>query len=385
MDEKKHSLLSPSGAYRWLACTPSARFEEQIPDEASSYAEEGTLAHDLAALKVFEALAANKVYGIDPKAERARIRQSPHYSTEMERLTNDYCDYVLDIPDAAYLVEHPFNFIPPDWGLPEQKGTVDLTAFTYESLYIIDFKYGAGVKVDAYENKQLLCYALGAYMKALAFGYFRIETIVLTIYQPRVGSNPASTWIIDPAYLMDWAETELRVKAPAVLGGYGDFVAGAHCGFCKARTSCRAFYDEFSEIRRIKDARIMTAKDRARVLQTGDEVAKWCKAVKDEAIKDLLANRKIRGFKLVRRAGERAYKDEALVIDALCSELDYEQVFKVNVRSITDLEKQIGKKEAARLLDGLIVKKEGSLALVSEDDAREAYSAASDYDEDDII
>lgn len=27
-----HALLSASGAHRWLSCTPSAKLEEQFPD-----------------------------------------------------------------------------------------------------------------------------------------------------------------------------------------------------------------------------------------------------------------------------------------------------------------------------------------------------------------
>src|SRR5690349_3861623 len=46
----RHAILGASSAYRWLACTPSARFEEQIKEEESYFAAEGTLAHDLAAL-----------------------------------------------------------------------------------------------------------------------------------------------------------------------------------------------------------------------------------------------------------------------------------------------------------------------------------------------
>ena len=40
-----HALLAPSSASRWLACTPSARLEEQFPDGAGEAAAEGTLAH----------------------------------------------------------------------------------------------------------------------------------------------------------------------------------------------------------------------------------------------------------------------------------------------------------------------------------------------------
>jgi len=47
MANMKHALLSASGASRWLACTPSARLEETLPKKSSSYADEGTAAHDL--------------------------------------------------------------------------------------------------------------------------------------------------------------------------------------------------------------------------------------------------------------------------------------------------------------------------------------------------
>ena len=50
--ERKHSLLSPSGAHRWMACTPSAMLERRFPDTGSQAAAEGTLAHELAELKV---------------------------------------------------------------------------------------------------------------------------------------------------------------------------------------------------------------------------------------------------------------------------------------------------------------------------------------------
>ena len=48
---EKHAILSPSSAYRWLNCTPSARLAEQFPDTVSEYAAAGTLAHSIAELK----------------------------------------------------------------------------------------------------------------------------------------------------------------------------------------------------------------------------------------------------------------------------------------------------------------------------------------------
>ena len=48
----KHALLSASSSKRWLACTPSARLEENFPNESSVYAQEGTAAHELGEYKL---------------------------------------------------------------------------------------------------------------------------------------------------------------------------------------------------------------------------------------------------------------------------------------------------------------------------------------------
>ena len=40
-----HAILSASSSKRWLNCTPSARLEQNFPNESSVYAEEGTAAH----------------------------------------------------------------------------------------------------------------------------------------------------------------------------------------------------------------------------------------------------------------------------------------------------------------------------------------------------
>ena len=51
-----HAILSASKAKQWLACPPSARLNqklsEKLGDRASPYAEEGTLAHSVAELKL---------------------------------------------------------------------------------------------------------------------------------------------------------------------------------------------------------------------------------------------------------------------------------------------------------------------------------------------
>ena len=47
-----HAKYSPSHAAIWGTCTASVGLESGIPDEGSSYAEEGTLAHAIAEVKL---------------------------------------------------------------------------------------------------------------------------------------------------------------------------------------------------------------------------------------------------------------------------------------------------------------------------------------------
>ena len=48
-----HAFLSASGSSKWLNCPPSARLESHFPDKGSEYAAEGTLAHEVAEIRLF--------------------------------------------------------------------------------------------------------------------------------------------------------------------------------------------------------------------------------------------------------------------------------------------------------------------------------------------
>ena len=181
----QHALLSPSAAHRWLNCTAAPRLEENVEDKGSSYADEGTLAHAYCAkhLKTF--------LGVDTVDEDAEIAQfyELYHTGEMDEYTDTYKTIVLEkfnqartkTRDAQLLVEVRLDFTKY---MPEAFGTADAVIIADGCLEIIDFKYGKGVKVSAYNNPQMKIYALGAYDK-FSFEY-NIDRVKMTIVQPRI-------------------------------------------------------------------------------------------------------------------------------------------------------------------------------------------------------
>ncbi|MEY8545452.1 DUF2800 domain-containing protein [Clostridium sporogenes] len=82
----EHSKFSSSVAHRILACTPLMLLEKHFPNETSTYAEEGTAAHDLAGHKLKKFL-----------KMRSRKPVSKYDSDEMDKYTDTYVEYCLGI------------------------------------------------------------------------------------------------------------------------------------------------------------------------------------------------------------------------------------------------------------------------------------------------
>lgn len=380
----EHAILSPSAAYRWLVCTPSARFEEQIPDEESPYAEEGTLAHELAALllsaraglfkgpqKTFNGMLSSLEDRVNAYYQG---QDKPTEFKEMYQHCEDYVSYVMD-NGGKILIEHKYDVTKY---IPLGYGTADATGIKPEVIHVTDFKYGAGQRVTATGNKQLMIYALGALLESKS----NAETVVMHIYQPRAGG--ASNWELSRKDLLLWAENELGPKAKVAIAGMGDFVPGNHCLFCKARTSCKAYYDRFADVKAIKDKRVMTPADTATVLTYGPLVASWVKKIEAETLANLKNGKKVPGFKLVAGRSKRSFKNEDDVVDILLGEnYDSDAIFDSSLKALTAIEKMVGPKKFKELFADQVVTLPGNPQLAPEDDVRPAVgaSAADEYDD----
>lgn len=361
----QHAILSASGAHRWLSCPPSARLEASLPESTSPAAEQGTVAHALAEWKLRRALH-------DAPTTKP---VSDWIDTEMDQLTDDYVAFIQEqlretrrvCGDPVVLIEQRLDF---SHIVPGGFGTGDCVIIAEPALQIIDLKYGQGVLVDAEHNPQLMLYALGALH---AFGpLYAIDEVAVTIYHPR--RSNISTWTIPVTDLEAWAEETVKPRAVLAAKGDGDFVSGEWCRFCKLSATCRARAQANLALAKLEFAppAELTDTEIADVLARLPELKAWATDVEAHAL-SLAVNqgKQWAGFKLVEGRSIRKYIDEAKVAE-VAQAAGITDIWQQRLKTITALEKQLGKKRFNELFAGLVVKPAGKPALVPETDKRPA-------------
>lgn len=384
--ERTHALLSASKAEQWINCPPSARLQEGIPDRQSEYANEGTLAHELAEMKLRIRLLAYD------ESERKRIdkrlleiRAHEFYSEDMELIIQDYTEFVEEkfleaksrSSDAVILLEESLNF--SEW-VPEGYGTGDVVLISDGVLEIIDLKYGKGVPVSAIGNPQIRLYALGAWSE---YGYlYDIREVQMTIVQPRLDNISANRMTVEE--LVEWAETVVKPAAAMAYSGDGEFNPGDHCRWCKVKATCRARAAENMKALayEFRDPNLLTNEEIGQILFIADKLKAWVKDVEEYALGQAMAGEKVPGWKVVEGRSTRKITDEFEAIRRLF-DLGYEPdaIAPRALLGISKLEKLLGKKLFTQLLGELVEKPPGKPTLVPETDRRpELNSLEADFE-----
>lgn len=374
--KRAHSLCSASNAHIWLECPPSARLGEQFPDTTSDSAAEGTLAHELAELKL-----RNYFYTVDfgkQKLTRAvnKLKKEALWSDEMQGYTDDYLDYVKST--ALEFKTSPYVAIEKkvDLGafIPEGFGTCDCILIGGGEIHVIDFKYGKGVPVSADHNPQLMLYALGAY-EAYKLLY-AITKVTVHIVQPRLADG-ISSWSCELAELLEFGGY-VKKRAELAFKGEGEFNPDKDtCRFCRARARCRARadYDVKLAFAVGKKPPLITNEEMGEYLRQGSDVAKWLSELQELALKECLAGREVPGWKAVSGRSPRDWTDmEAAFAQLQLKGIPDTILYERKPLTLTQVETTIGKKEFNEYVGGYVVKKPGKPALVPETDKRPAIT-----------
>jgi len=345
---EQHAKLSASGSAKWLACPAALGLEEiiDLPYSSSFEADEGTAAHELAALALNE----NNAPG-DYLGGAITVNTYDHeISPEMVENVEVYTSYVRNIEPLNIWIEKRVDYrhIAP-FGF----GTSDAIIETVERvnrrkvsrLYIVDLKYGKGIKVDAMDNTQGLCYASGALNTLDMFLENIIQEIVIVIVQPRLGH--ISEWIINVNDLRKWEssvkpkadlawsllEKTLQKKANGLYGTALDchllpelfnvtekgcrWCAGRKTQKCKAqaKSGIKAAIEGFEDLTGVKDitaddlteSALLSNQELADIYEKAALFHTWLNSLKDTIIERLKTGEEIPGYTLDRAVKNRAW------------------------------------------------------------------------------
>jgi len=383
-----HAKLSPSGAHRWMACPGSVVLEAEYPDSSSRAAAEGTLAHTIAS----ECLIGN-VYPSTYLGTKHTVDGFDFtVGQDMVGHVADYMSLVREYAEGGTLLVERQVSIGHLTGEEGATGTADAIILKGNEIVVIDLKYGMGVKVDAINNPQLMMYALGALHDYDMVDDF--DTITMVIHQPRL--NHVSEFVLPLEELLKFgydvngAANHVRLAQSLDLTAGDDLSDGfftpgeKQCKFCRAKATCPALKAEVVETVSAsplsdfadlipQEINMETSDNYLPVAMSKVElIEQWCKSVRAETERRLLAGQPVTGYKLVEgRLGNRDWKDPQAVEDIfkktyrlrddqaydfkLISPTKAEKLFKENPKRWASLQEQItradGKPSVAPVTD----------------------------------
>jgi len=352
-----------------MTCTPSARLEENFPDDESEFAKEGTFAHAVFEHEMLTFLGQDAEPIEDSYFDTPELRD---YVMEAVRFSIDRIKEAYKrCSDPRILVEQRLDF--SEW-VPEGFGTGDLVIVADDLVEVLDLKYGKGIFVGAEGNSQMRLYGLGAYSENSLL--YNIKSVRMTILQPRLDNYSSEELAIDD--LLSWAEDKVRPRAALAWAGEGEFVAGDHCSscFCKARFQCAARSEQALALAKqsfsMVKPELLTIEQVAMVLERGETVSKWVSDVQSYALKQAEKGTRVPGYKLVEGRSNRRYSSQDLVAERLRKHgFEEAAIYERSLLGLTAMSAALGKKQFDSLLGDLIEKPTGKPVLVPVADKRD--------------
>ena len=394
----KHSKCSPSGAHRWMNSTAAPTYEAQFPDgETSIYARQGTLAHK------FAELAAQYNFNLVSKrtytSRLKKLQAEELYDPEMLDTSQKYAEYLFKKAMEFESKPHLALEVNVDLSeyVPEGFGQCDSALIGGDTLHITDYKHGVGVPVSAINNSQMRLYALGV-LKRYEMAYPSLRRVTMAIFQPRITED-----VIEDEMTIEelkaWGE-ELKPVAVEAFNGPGTFAPGEWCRFCKGREICKARADYFMALADYEDAVLeggltpeqkfeidkaiilgqptrttLTDAEVADLLRRGAELSKWLFDLQSYALNAILDGKDVPGWKVVEGRSNRVFTDTDEALKAIQAE-GYEEavLYDRKPKTLTELEKLMGKKDFADKIGKYVTKPQGKPTLVEATDKREPYN-----------
>ena len=346
-----HSLISPSGANRWVKCSASVRLTMDEENRGNKAAQAGTDKHQLCEMLL---------NGEELVSGRSVVREHEGFDgSKMFYATQPMIDEVTECvrfaktlatdPSAEIIVEAKVDCIPEY----DVKGHIDVTIINGDELIVLDWKFGRGF-VEVEENLQLQLYALGAIREHEMFHDF--TKVTLHIVQPLIGN---SSWETTPEDLADF-ETWIQERARLAL--QEDSVctpSPSACQWCSYAPKCEALFKTASDALDFEDLdseeAIVGNSEIADIKDITDFMAKRglidiaFKAYESRIMDEIKAGKEVEGYKAIKTAKRKAWIDEVSAYDKIKTWLPLDDVAPRKLATPTQVAKMLSGSSTRKL------------------------------------
>ncbi len=349
-EQKDHAVFGASSSERWLNCPGSVKLIEKAPPEApNQYAEEGTKAHSL-----FEFLLNNREN--IPVALKVAKKQYPKEMIEHVMTAVDYVLGELLIGSEAVGLYVETKVDAGFFTRPGEFGTLDVAIVDWDTLHVIDFKYGGGTIVepqgaDGKGNPQLVYYALGFMGNKLKF-----KQVKLTVIQPRGYHDSGETirsFELPEDELRLWA-SKFKIGVLKALKDDAPLNLGDWCKYCRAAIICpekkdnsfkraQVVFSDEKGLQTVPEPKLLSVPNLSKALDAADHLEDWIKKLREHAFHVLSTGGEIGGYKLVEKRGTRKWQDAEKTAAEAKKLIGSKAFSEPELLSPAQLEKVIGK------------------------------------------
>jgi len=407
VEDGGHSVFSPSGSKMWLGCSGSLIPNLFAPDDSGEDAAYGTVGH-----MVGETWLKTGVKPVHLLGRREWVEAGDWgFGITIDEVMLDYVqlyvDWCKELPGDHYVETRvDFSQLTP---IPNQGGTADHCACTYQRMVLTDLKMGTGVRVYAKNNSQLKLYALGFFY---AWDWlYNCQEFVWRIAQPRLDVFEEET--ITREELLEFAEYVRERAAAAWIQNAPRTPSDDACQWCRIQATCgprlKVLFDasegvftsmdreiEVSEIDEFREKLRsdwqfepmtpydLSTEDLERIYKMHNSVKRLWDKVGEELARrasggvplakwKLVEGRSFRAFRNKKQAGEK-------LIELGCKPAEVFVTEVVSPAAAEDLLRKAGyrTKDLPGLLDGLIFRPPGKATLAPISDPRAAIGDKSE-------
>lgn len=402
-----HSVFSPSGSKMWLGCAGSLIPNLFAPDDSGEDAAYGTVGHMVAETWLKSRKKPLHLLGTKHWIEAGDWGFHILVDEVMMDHVHRYVSWCEMLPGSHYVETRvDFSQLTP---IPNQGGTADHCACTYQRMVITDLKMGKGIHVYAKENSQALLYALGFFYEW--DWLYDFQEIEIRIAQPR--RDNMDVWIVSREYLLAFAEYVKKRAHAAWQQNAPRTPSEDACQWCRVVATCAAHakvlidasggaFDDIGDtvgahaMREFRekmmaaddtldtvDAATLTTEELDKLYAWRGGVERFWKKVCAELSRRAADGAKLKRWKLVEGRTHRVFRDEKAAAERLielgCKKSD---VMKTAVPSPAQAEELLRKagyksKELPDLMKGMTFSPPGKPSLASVKDKRQSLEDVS--------